>query len=85
MNTESIAPAGILGKFLAVFCVATFWVMPLSPFVAIAAVATTRHSAGWPRTLAKTAAILIVLYTLIATARVLWLVCLAWFRGNWAF
>jgi hypothetical protein len=87
MSTESIAtPAGIVGKILAVLCLAGFWVLPFSPFVAIAAVATTRHSAGWPRTLAKTGAILSVLFTLMGAALLLWVVCIAGLRGwNWAF
>ena len=87
MNTESkAAPAGIAGRILAVLCVAGFWVLPFSPFVAIAAVATTRHSVGWPRTLAKTGAILSVLYTLMGAALLVWVVCIAGLRGwNWAF
>lgn len=87
MSTESAAaPAGIVGKILAVLCLAGFWVLPFSPLVAIAAVATTRHSAGWPRTVAKTGAMLSVLCTLMGAALILWVVCLAGVRGwNWAF
>ena len=87
MNTQSeAAPAGMVGKVLAVFSMALFWVLPLSPFVAIAAVATTRRSAGWPRTLAKTGAILCTVFTMMAAAMFLWLLCIACVRGwNFAF
>jgi len=59
MNAQSIArPEGMVGKVFAVICMAIFWLLPFSPFVAIAAVATTRDTAGWPRALAKTGAML---------------------------
>ncbi len=86
MNTISVAaPTGIVGKILAVFCMAIFWLLPLSPFVAIAALATTRHSVGWPRTLAKTGAVLTVLWGVMFAALFLWLVLLGILNGSWAF
>lgn len=86
MNAESIAgPAGMVGKVVAVVSVAIFWLLPFSPFVAIAAVATTRHSPGWPRTLAKTGTILCTMWTVMAVARFLWFFCLQILHGSWSF
>jgi len=85
MNTESVAvPAGIVGKVLAVLCMATFWALPLSPLVAIGAVVATRRSAGWPWRLARTGAILCVLFTAMAAAMFLQLLVIACLRG-WDF
>ncbi|MGE3315852.1 MAG: hypothetical protein AB7O26_12130 [Planctomycetaceae bacterium] len=54
---------------LAVFSVATFWAVPFSPFVAMAAVVRTNQSGGWVRKLAVASAVLCSLYTLaIASA-----------------
>lgn len=62
-----------------------FWLLPLSPFVAVAALTTTRHSAGWPRTLAKTGAVLTVLWGVMFAALFLWFVLLRILNGAWAF
>ena len=84
MNAESIAaPAGVLSKFLAVLCLAVFWAMPLSPFVAIAALTTTRQSTGWPRTLAKIGTVFIVLWGMLVAALFLELVLLRILNGSW--
>ncbi len=86
MNAESIAgPAGMVGKVFAVICMAIFWLLPFSPFVAIAAVATTRDSAGWPRTLAKTGAILCTLWTVMAAGMLLLFFCVKILHGSWSF
>ena len=83
MNTESVsAPAGIVGKLLAVVCMAGFWVLPFSPLVAIGAVVATRRSAGWPGTLAKTGAILSIACTGMAAAMFLWLLVIVCMRGG---
>ena len=69
MNTV-VAPAapGRMAKLLAVLCVACFWLLPLSPMVAIGAVSMTKGASGWPRNLAVTGAVLCVAYTAV-TAR----------------
>jgi Na+/H+-dicarboxylate symporter len=83
MNTGSeSAPAGVVGKVLAVVCMAGFWVLPVSPLVAIGAVVATRRSAGWPRTLAKTGAVLSIVCTGMAAAVFLWLLVIVWMRGG---
>ena len=69
MNNESVvARLGVAGKALAVLCLTTFWAVPFSPFVAIAAVTATRRSSGWPRFLAKAGAVLCILCTLMLGA-----------------
>ena len=50
-------------KLLAVLSVACFWLLPLSPMVAIGAVSMTRGVSGWPRHLAVTGAVLCIAYT----------------------
>ena len=86
MNAESIVrPAGMVGKVFAVMCMAMFWLLPFSPFVAIAAVATTRDTAGWPRALAKTGAILCTLGTVIAAGMLLLFFCLRILHKSWSF
>jgi hypothetical protein len=86
MNKASIAaPVGIAGKFLAVLCVVVFWVLPFSPFVAIAGLATTRHAVGWPRTIAKTGAILTVLWGTMFAVLFLWILLLRILNGSWDF
>jgi hypothetical protein len=54
-----------LSKLLAVVSVACFWLLPLSPMVAIGAVSMTKGVSGWSRNLAVTGAILCVAYTVI--------------------
>lgn len=43
----------------------TFWMVPYSPFIAMATVSKTRHCRGWPRRLAVAAALLCTAYTLV--------------------
>ena len=50
-------------KLLAVLSVACFWLLPLSPMVAIGAVSMTRGASGWSRHLAVTGAVLCIAYT----------------------
>lgn len=65
MNPEStVVHPGRVTKAIAVFSVATFWALPFSPFVAMAALARTKHSVGWPRRLSVAAAVLCSVYTL---------------------
>jgi hypothetical protein len=54
---------GRIAKLLAVLSVACFWLLPLSPMVAIGAVSMTRGASGWPRHLAVTGAVLCIAYT----------------------
>jgi hypothetical protein len=55
---------GLVTEALAVVSVATFWLLPISPFVAMAAVVRTKHSVGWPRRLSIAAAAFCSAYTL---------------------
>ena len=65
MSSESpVVQAGFVTKLLAIGSLATFWLLPFAPFVALAAVVRTRHLAGWPRKLSVTAAVLCSAYTL---------------------
>lgn len=84
MNAKSMAvPAGVAGKIFAVLSVATFWLLPFSPFVAIAALAATRHLAGWPRSLAKMGAVLTVLWVILIVALFLYIVLPRILNGSW--
>lgn len=86
MNAESISePNAVVGKLLAVLSVATFWLVPFSPFVAIAAVLTTRKSPGWQRSLSRTGAILSVVCTVMFAALFLWMLSLRLLNGSWSF
>ncbi len=58
MNPESsVVHPGWVTKAIAVCSIATFWLLPFSPFITIAAVVRTKHSAGWPRRLSVAAAV----------------------------
>jgi hypothetical protein len=57
------AVPGRIAKLLAVLSVTCFWLLPLSPMVAIGAVSMTRGALGWPRQLAVTGAVLCIAYT----------------------
>lgn len=86
MNTTSVAArAGLVSKFLSVLCLAVFWLLPLSPLFALAAVAATRHSVGWPRLTAKAGAILTVLWTAMCAAVLLNIALARILRGSWSF
>jgi hypothetical protein len=68
-------------KGLALLSVATFWLLPFSPFVAMAALAATKRSVGWPRKLAIVAALLCVGYT-IAIALLLYCITIYILNGG---
>jgi hypothetical protein len=74
MNPESsVVRQGVTAKALAIFSIATFWAVPFSPFVTIAALKRTKKSNGWPRRLSVTAAILCSVYTIAMAAWVFFL------------
>lgn len=50
-------------KVLSVFSLATFWLLPFSPFIVMAAVSRTQKLNGWVRRLSVAAAILCIAYT----------------------
>jgi hypothetical protein len=52
-------------KVLAILSVVCFWILPISPFLAMTAVSGTERSSGWPRKLAVSGAILCSVYTLL--------------------
>ncbi|MDB5346626.1 MAG: hypothetical protein JWP89_5003 [Schlesneria sp.] len=61
---------------LPIASIATFWMLPFSPFISMAAVYKTRTSTGWPRKLAVIGAMLCAVYT-IALATLLVVLCLS--------
>lgn len=61
-ETTAVRP-GFIAKTLALLSLATFWLLPVSPFVAICAVVQTKGSAGWPRKFSVAAAVLCSLFT----------------------
>ena len=54
-----------LQKVLAILSVVCFWILPISPFLAMIAVSGTERSSGWPRRFAVSGAILCTVYTLL--------------------
>ena len=82
MNAEStVVHPGRVTKALAVFSVATFWLLPFSPFVAMAAILQTKNSVGWPRRLSVTAAVLCSIFT-VAYAILLFFVTIYILKGG---
>ena len=66
MNTVvARAVPGRMAKLLAVLSVACFWLLPLSPLVAIGAVSMTEGASDWPRKLAMTGAVLYIVHTVV--------------------
>jgi hypothetical protein len=66
MNTVvANATPGRLAKLLAILSLACFWLLPLSPMVAIGAVSITRGTSGWSRKLAAAGAVLCIAYTVV--------------------
>jgi len=66
MNTiVAGAMPGRIAKLLAILSVACFWLLPLSPMIAIGAVWTTNGSSGRSRKLAVAGAALCIAYTAI--------------------
>lgn len=83
MNPESSTVRHSQGaKVLAIFGIATFWAVPFSPFVTIAALKRTKNSNGWPRQLSVTAAILCSVYTIAMAAWVFVLTILVLTGGS---
>ena len=66
MNTVVAgAMPGRMAKLLAILSVACFWLLPLSPMIAIGAVWMTRGASGRSRNLAVTGAALCIAYTVV--------------------
>ena len=77
MNAELTQPLpqpSLYAKLLACLSVATFWFVPFSPLVAIAAVRATTHITGWPRALATVGSCLAIAVVSWMTLAVLWIV-----------
>lgn len=72
MNAESMPVRhGFATNALAIFSVATFWLLPFAPFIAIAALHRTKSTKGWARRLsAAAAAVLCSVHTLALAAAV---------------
>jgi len=82
MNPESsVVHPGCVTKALAVCSVATFWLLPFSPFIAMAAVVRTKHSVGWPRRLSVAAAVLCSVFT-VTCAIMLFVVTIYILKGG---
>jgi hypothetical protein len=66
MNTPvARAVPGRMAKLLAVLSVVCFWLLPLSPMVAIGAVSMTEGASDWSRKFAVTGAVLCIVYTIV--------------------
>ncbi len=85
MNPEStVVQPGLVTKALAVCSIASFWMIPFSPFVAMAAVVRTKHTVGWvgwPRRLSVAAAVLCSVFT-VAFAGMLFFVTIYILKGG---
>ena len=82
MNPESTADhPGLVTKALAVCSFATFWMIPFSAFVSMAALVRTKHTVGWPRKLSVAAAVLCSVFT-VAYASMLFFVTIYILRGG---
>jgi len=65
MNSESTTMSpNVATKALAILSLGTFWLIPYSPLITIAALVRTKHSTGWPRRLVVAAAVLCSIYNL---------------------
>jgi hypothetical protein len=64
-------------QLLAVLSCAAFWLLPFSPFIAMAAVSKTSDACDWSRRTAVTGAVLCSVYTVVLAS---WMVyaCLRW-------
>ncbi len=67
MNTVAGVMRGRMAKLFAILSVACFWLLPVSPMIAIGAVSMTKGASGWSRNLALTGATLCIAYTVIMT------------------
>jgi hypothetical protein len=72
---------GLVTKALAVCSIATFWMIPVSPFVTMVALVRTKHTVGWPRRLSVAAAVLCSAFT-VAYASMLFFVTIYILRGG---
>jgi len=66
---------GRMAKLLAVMSVACFWLLPISPMIAIGAVSMTNGASGRFRKFAVTGAVLCIAYTIVMA---FFIVRLAW-------
>ena len=80
-SDSTIVHSGIVTKALAVCSFATFWMIPISPFVAMAALVRTKHTVGWPRRLSVAAAVLGSVFT-IAYASMLFFATIYILKGG---
>lgn len=65
MNPESsVLRPSFVTKVLAMGSLATFWMIPFSPFVIIAALVRTKSTGGWPYRISVTAALLCSVLTI---------------------
>jgi type IV secretory pathway TrbL component len=82
MSVESkVGCPGFVAKALAVCSAATFWLLPVSPLIAMLAVIQTKNLVGWPRTLSVAAAVLCSVYT-IAVAILFYCLTIYILRGG---
>ena len=82
MNPEStVDHPGLVTKALAVCSIATFWMIPFSPFVTMAALVRTKNTVGWPRRLSVAATLLCSLFT-VTYASMLFFVTIYILKGG---
>lgn len=67
MNATS-ARTGLATNALAIVSIATFWVLPFAPFIAMAALHRTKSTTGWARRVSVAAAVLCSAHTLALAA-----------------
>ncbi len=65
MNTIEGAVRRRMAKLLAILSVALFWLLPLSPMIAIGAVSMTKGASCWSRKFAVMGATLCIAYTVL--------------------
>ncbi len=59
--------ASMPAKLASILSALLFWCLPFAPFLSIIALRTTRNTAGWPRILANSAAVLTIAWTIFLT------------------
>ena len=75
MHAEAtLSPATLGTKLLFVLSAALVWCVPYSPFLSIAAVLATKKTAGWPRHVAKAAAMLTVAWVTLLMVAIAWMI-----------
>lgn len=80
-SAATLIRSGFVTKALAVCSLASFWMIPFSPFIALAAVVHTKHTVGWPRKFAVAATVLCSVFT-IAIAGMLFFVTIYILQGG---